>query len=550
MPEMDAIEKLIEERSPERAVVVGGGFIGLEMAEALHDRGLDVSLVEFLPHVMPNLDPELAQVLQSELAARGVSLHTGVAVEQIHDDRVTLGDGTEIDAELVLMSIGVAPATELAQRTGLEIGATGGVAVNEYLESSVPDIYVAGDMAEIAHTVSGKRVRIPLAGPANRQGRIAATNALGGRMRYNGASGTSIVKLFGVQAGSVGLSEKQAHEAGIDAESVVVHKADHASYYPGSEDLSIKLTYDRADGTLLGAQVAGGAGVDKRVDVLSTAIRGKLTIHDLGELDLAYAPPFSSANDPVNMAAFVAENRLSGYGPSITADEIDDVLARGPHTLLDVRDEDEVQAGRVHGAIAIPLYELRAHLDEIPGDRPILVFCESGQRSHLAARLLLQSGFESVTNIAGAYTSLERHARAVGFREIAVDLRENYGGGCTARLPDLPLPGKEEASAGAGGSGSTAGEPDSSSIDADDLDAVVVDVRSTMEFAAGAYPGAMNIPVEQLAARLDELGDRRTPITVYCASGSRSAYAEALLRSQGFTNVTNGGGLAEMLVRR
>ena len=322
LEDMDKISHQLEAKKPKTAVVVGGGFIGLEMVEALVKRGLKVNVVEMMPHVMSIMEAETAGFIENEMLSYGVGIHTGAGVTEIGSHSVKLNNGKVLDADMVLLSIGVRPTLQLAKDAGLEIGEAGGLLVNIQLQTSDPDIYAAGDMVEIEHRVSGKKVRIPLAGPANRQGRIAAENALGGNHSYKGSIGTSVVRVFEAVAGITGFSLKQARAAGIDADSVVVHKEHHTSYYPGAETVTTMLIYDRNTGIILGGQTAGYKGADKRLDVIATATAAKLTISDLANIDFAYSPPIGTANDAVNMAAYTAENRISGFSPSVTVTEL------------------------------------------------------------------------------------------------------------------------------------------------------------------------------------------------------------------------------------
>lgn len=410
VPDMDRIHAFIAEQRPRTAVVIGGGFIGLEMAEAFHRRGVRTTVVELQPTVMSVMDPEFGTQVARELARNGVCVQTGVGVTSISadDKTVELSDGRRIAAELVLFSVGVRPELALARQAGLEIGESGGLHVDEYMTTSDPDIFAAGDMVEILHRVSERRVRVPLAGPANRQGRIAATNALGARIKYRGALGTSVVKVFESTAAMSGLSERAARSAGFDVGVAVIHKDHHAGYYPGGRELSLKLVYDRSNARLLGAQAFGDAGVEKRVDVLAMALHGRMTLHDLAEVDLAYAPPYSSANDPVNLAAFIGENDLAGFAPLVTAAELKHELASAtPPVVLDVRTDKEFADGHVRGALHISLNGLRESLGTIPHDRRIVVHCRSGFRAHVAVRILKGHGFADVANLTGGWVSLE-----------------------------------------------------------------------------------------------------------------------------------------------
>ena len=407
VPDMDRMHGYIEKSKPRSAVVVGGGFIGLEMAEALKKRGLTTTVVELLPSVMSTMDPEFGHQIASALEANGVKVLTSVKVESIVDGMVVLGDGRRLPADLVLFSVGVRPELTLARKAGLEIGPSGGLSVDDHLRTTDPDIYGAGDMLEIQHKVSGRRVRVPLAGPANRQGRIAASNALGMDMIYQGALGTSAVKFFEATAAATGLSERSAREAGFAVGVAVIYKGHHAGYYPGAEELSLKLVYDKKTARLLGAQAFGGAGVDKRIDVLATALAGKLTLHDLAELDLAYAPPYSTANDPINLAAFIGLNDVSGFSPLVSAAELKAELSQPePPIVLDVRTLGEYEASHLAGAVHIPVDDLRFESDRLPKNRRILVHCRSGFRAHLALRILKQKGFADVANVTGGYLSM------------------------------------------------------------------------------------------------------------------------------------------------
>ena len=407
--DMDRLALHLERERPRSAVVVGGGFVGLEMAEAFARRGLATTVVELLPTVMGTMDPEFGRCIARELAASGVPVLTGVGVRAVHpaERAVELSDGRRLPAELVLFSVGVRPELELARKAGLAIGPTGGLLVDDRLRTSDPDIYAAGDMVEVVHRVSGRKVRIPLAGPANRQGRIAASNALGLDLRYRGALGTMVVKVFGATAAMTGLSEKAAGEAGLEFGAVVVHRDDHASYFPGAQELSLKLVYRRPDGKLLGAQAFGRAGVEKRIDVLATALQAGLSLEDLAELDLAYAPPYSSANDPINLAAFAGLNDLSGFSPLVTASALKRELAGADRPIiLDVRLPAVFEQSHLRGALNIPVDALRQRYGELPRDRRIVVHCRVGWNAHIASRMLQGLGFSRVAYLTGGFLSL------------------------------------------------------------------------------------------------------------------------------------------------
>lgn len=531
LDDMDKISDHLEKNNPKSAVVVGGGFIGLEMVEALVKRGLHVNVVEMMPHVMGLMEAETAGFIENELLAYGVGIHTGACVTEIHSNSVKLNNEQTLEADMVLLSIGVRPTLQLAKDAGLQLGEAGGLLVNAQLQTSDPDIYAAGDMVEIEHRVSGQKVRIPLAGPANRQGRIAAENALGGQHNYKGAIGTSVVRVFEAVAGITGLSLKQARAAGIDADAVVVHKEHHTSYYPGAETVTSLLVYDQNTGVVLGGQTAGYKGADKRLDVIATATAAGLTISDLADIDFAYSPPIGTANDAINMAAYTAENRQSGFSPSVTASELDEFLANSNPVIIDVRDIFAFEKSHIEGAMHIPLELLPQQLDTIPANRPILVYDETGKKGHQALRTLVGAGFHAVTNLSGGHTSLQRQARTIGFSSIAINL--------------LPVENKslEEET-------TEKSEQQSAQVE-DEHSPLVVDVRTPEEFQAGAYPDAINIPMDELMYRFEELGSNASrEIVVYCATGARSAYAQRMLMQIGYTNVSNGGGLTAMMARQ
>jgi len=418
IPDMDAINAYIKDQNPGTAIVVGGGFIGLETAEAFIKRGLSTSIVELTEQLMPPADPEFGALIAQAFQAAGASVYTRRSLKKIdyHAREVELSDGTRLKADIVLMSAGVRPNLDLAKSAGLEIGKSGGLLVDESLLTSDPDIYAAGDMVEVIRRADGAKVRIPLAGPANRQGRIAATNALGGSMRYGAALGTSVFKAVDSTFAQTGLSEKAAIAAGIKAKAVHVHKGHHATYYPGAKELTIKLVYDE-EGRLLGAQAFGEDGVEKRVDVLAVAIAGKMKLADLAELDLAYAPPYSSANDPLQMAAFAAQNDLSGYSRFISPQKAAELAAKSePNKLfLDVRTFGEYCKGHVADSLNIPLDELRDRLEELPSDKELLIVSVNGFEGHIAYRILRQKGLNDLAYVAGGIKSMRL---AGGFSEV------------------------------------------------------------------------------------------------------------------------------------
>jgi len=532
LDDMDKISNHLTEKKPQTAVVVGGGFIGLEMVEALVKRGLKVNVVEMMPHVMAVMEPETAGFIETEMLAHGVGIHTGAGVTEIMKNAVKLDNGKLLDADMVLLSVGVRPTLQLAKDAGLEIGEAGGLLVNAYMQTSDPDIYAAGDMVEIEHRVNGKKVRIPLAGPANREGRIAAENVLGGNHAYKGSIGTSVVRVFEAVAGITGLSLKQARAAGIDADSVVVHKEHHTAYYPGAETVTVMLVYERKTGIVLGGQTAGYKGADKRLDVIATATAAKLTVSELADIDFAYSPPIGTPNDAMNMAAYAAENRISAYSPSLTVSELDAYVEGKNPVFIDVRDVFAFEKSHVQGAIHLPLELLAEQISSVPANRTILVYDETGKKGHQALRTLRGAGFKDVINISGGHTSMQRQARAIGFRHLDIQL--------------LPLEQKTVESIE-----QSRPETKTAAKAVDDQSLLVVDVRTPEEFAGGAYPGALNIPLDEVMERLDEFGNNPTrEIVVYCASGGRSAYAQRMLKQAGFTKVTNGGGIGQMMARK
>jgi NADPH-dependent 2,4-dienoyl-CoA reductase/sulfur reductase-like enzyme/rhodanese-related sulfurtransferase len=393
-----------------QAVVVGAGFIGLEMVESLVRLGISTTLVELQDQVLPPLDKEMTTPIANCLATNGVTLILGQSVERFEPASdglaVHLTSGQRLSAQLVVLGVGVRPENRLAVEARLEVGPRGGIRVNEYLQTSDPDIYAVGDAIEVKGFVTGEAAQMPLAGPANRQGRIAADNVFGRAVRYRGTQGTAIVGVFGQTAASTGASEKVLRHALRPYRMVFVHPTHHAGYYPGAEGLTLKLLFDPRTGQILGAQAVGGAGVDKRIDVLAVAIQAGMTVFDLEEMELAYAPQYGSAKDPINMAGFVAAGLLRGDHPQTDmATLVATPLAERPF-LLDVRTPQEVAAGNIPGAVNIPVDELRSRLKELPRDREIAVYCQVGQRGYLATRILLQEGFSAV-NVGGGYKTYQ-----------------------------------------------------------------------------------------------------------------------------------------------
>ena len=403
IPDMDRIHKFIEEKKPAKAVIAGGGFIGLEMAEALSARGLKVTIVDVASQVMISMDAEFGAMIKSGLEGQGVQVKTHVGLSEIKNSYVLLSDGSILDADMVLLSIGVHPELTLAKAADLEIGASGGLIVDETMRTNDHNIYAAGDMVEVVNKIHGRKVRIPLAGPANRQGRIAATNMLGKNMVYRGALGTSVVKLFDSTVASTGLSEKAAREAGFDVGVSYVFKDNHVTYYPGGKPFALKIVYDKKTTRLLGGQAYGQIGVEKRIDVLATALQGKMTLEDLSELDLAYAPPYNSANDPVNLAAFIGLNHITEFSSLKTPSETLDELKKDSRIILDVRTLGEQSKAPLQGVRHIPADEIRDRIEEIPKEKTILLLSNDGFLGHTTLRILKANGWANVYNIAGGY---------------------------------------------------------------------------------------------------------------------------------------------------
>jgi len=411
VPDSDRIKSFLHDHPSQHALVIGGGFIGLETAEALKNRGLQVTIVEKAPQILPPFDPDMAGLMAFHLQENDVKIIVGDGIKSFHQtgelaQEAELESGKRLPMDIAILSIGVRPELKLARDAGLEIGASGGIAVNERQQTSDPTIYAAGDAVETMHLVTGKRTRIPLAGPANKQGRVAGANAAGGDLQFHGALGTAIVESMGITAGKTGLTEHEARAHSLKYFVSVTHPLDHAGYYPGAEALHIKLIVEQDSGKLLGAQIIGEQGVDKRIDVLATALHAKMNVQDLEQLDLAYAPQFNSAKGPVIMAGFVAANTLRGEVKTITGEELKKKLATNLSLqLLDVRTSDEYQETHLPQARLIPVDELRDHLQELDPNLETVVYCRVGLRGYLAARILLQHGFTNVFNLTGGLIS-------------------------------------------------------------------------------------------------------------------------------------------------
>jgi NADPH-dependent 2,4-dienoyl-CoA reductase/sulfur reductase-like enzyme/peroxiredoxin family protein/rhodanese-related sulfurtransferase/TusA-related sulfurtransferase len=406
IPDMDAVMAFLAKGTARHATVVGGGFIGIEVAENLRHRGLAVTLVEMAPQVMPPIDREMASLLHQHMRFHGVDLRLGTKVVSVSGTgtrtSVDFESGSPVETDLVIFAVGVRPENGLAKSAGLTLGPRGGIVVDEAMRTSDPDIFAVGDVIETSHRITGDPTYVPLAGPANRQGRLAMDNALGAtKVPYRGTLGTSICKIFDLACGQTGFAEHMLRRQGRAYAKIYTHPASHAGYYPGAFPMTLKLLYDPDTGAILGAQIIGSDGVDKRIDVLATAIAGGMTVEDLAHLELAYAPPFGSAKDPVNMAGMVAQNIRQGLHPAITPDDLA-LLPKDGYTLLDTRTLEEHQIGHIPGSKLIPIDDMRTRLAEIPKDRPVIVYCQVGLRGYLAARILMQRGY-SVRNLVGGF---------------------------------------------------------------------------------------------------------------------------------------------------
>jgi len=388
------------ETKPKSAVVIGGGFIGVEMAENLIHRGINTALIEALPQVLAPLDPEMAEIVHKEMRKHGVNLHLSNSVTEIKENQVILADGTRVNAEMVIASIGVKPDTTLAKAAGLAIGSRGGIAVNKYNQTSHPDIYAIGDAAEKSDELSGESTLIPLANLANRHGRITADHIAGKSVREVASIGTAIVKVFDLAVATTGWNAKKLSSANREFSQIHTHPNSHATYYPGASQFSLKLIFDPKTGEILGAQGVGREGVDKRIDVIATAIRGEIIAPELADLELAYAPPYGSAKDAVNMLGYVAENVISGLTQIAQWSELDTYKAAG-YTFLDVRSGTEFANGTIPDSINIPVDELRERHHEI-GNKKVIVNCQVGQRGHVATMLLRSLGYDA-KNLDGGY---------------------------------------------------------------------------------------------------------------------------------------------------
>lgn len=404
IPDMDKI--VAKTKNAQNFVVVGGGFIGLEVAENLIEAGKNVKLVELGNQVMAPVDFDIASFVHEKAKQKGLELLLNVGVEKFNDKgetiEVFLNNGTSLETDAVILAIGVKPETKLAIEAGLEIGETRGILVNEFMQTSNPDIYAVGDAIEVAHYINNKKVLIPLAWPANRQGRIVADNIiLGNQYKYTGSLGSSILKFFELSVASTGLNEKTLKKFGIPYKTAIVTRGHHAGYYPGAKNMVLKVIFDE-NGKIFGAQAVGEAGVDKRIDVIATAIKGNLTVYDLPEIEITYAPPFNSAKDPVNIAGYAAENILKGDLEMVNYDEFWDFVKENDAVILDVRTSKEFSGGAIEGAININVDDLRANLEKLDKNKMYAIYCQVGLRGYLANRIMRNNGFRAV-NLNGGY---------------------------------------------------------------------------------------------------------------------------------------------------
>ena len=400
------IKAYISENHPKSAVLAGGGFISLELAENLRELGMEVTIVQRPKQLLNPFDPDMAAFIHSEMRRHGVKLALGHTVEGFEEKDggvdVLLKDEAPLHADMVVLAIGVSPDTQLAQDAGLELGVKGSIVVNDRMETSVPDIYAVGDAVQVKHFVTGQDALISLAGPANKQGRIAADNICGGDSHYTGSQGSSVIKIFGMTAATTGVNETNARKTGLDVDTVILSPMSHAGYYPGGKVMTMKVVFEKETYRLLGAQIVGYEGVDKRIDVLATAIRARLKATELKDLDLAYAPPYSSAKDPVNMAGFMIENIAKGVLKQWHLADVDTLPRDGSVTLLDTRTVGEFDGGHIDGFLNIPVDELRERLGKLDKTKPVYVICQSGLRSYIACRILAGNGFECY-NFSGGF---------------------------------------------------------------------------------------------------------------------------------------------------
>ncbi len=436
LPDMDRIKAFVDDQKPARAVVVGGGFIGLEIAENLQHRGVQVTLIEMLNQVMAPIDYEMASLVHQHLIFKKIRLALGDGLKSIAEGepgwlQVSLSSDRKVDAQLVILSIGVRPENQLAKDADLALGVRGTIKTNEHMQTSDPDIYAVGDVAEVTSRITGEPTALAMAGPASRQGRVVADHITGRDARFKGVVGTSVVKVFDLTVASVGMNTRQLEAAGLPFQNVIIHASNHAGYYPGASPMALKLLFS-PEGKIFGAQAVGVEGVEKRIDVIATAMQAGMTVYDLEELELAYAPPFSSSRDPVNIAGFTAANVLRGDAKVMTWDQVNQ-LDRHEISLVDVRLPEELGLGMIDGSVNISLQEIRQHLNEIPKDRPVLVYCQTGQRSYFAARALNQLGYDAY-NLTGGYKT---YSHAIG-RQSNFDVFEHVTISSREEITEIP----------------------------------------------------------------------------------------------------------------
>ena len=401
-----AIKNYIDTQKPHSAVVAGGGFIGIEVAENLRQLGLDVTIVQGDPQLMLPFDPDMAAFIHSEVRKHGINLMLNSMVESFEEKDgktlVKIKNGTSVTADMIILAIGVSPDASLAKEAGLKLGIRGSICVNDRMQTSDPDIYAVGDAVQIKNFVTEKQTLISLAGPANKQGRIAADNICGRDSRYNGGQASSVIKIFDLTAAATGINEKTAADTGIEYDKVILSPLSHAGYYPGGKIMTMKVIFEKESYRILGAQIIGFDGVDKRIDVIATALRSGLKAYELSELDLAYAPPYSSAKDPVNIAGYMIENLKNGIVKQWYYEDLDKLLRNSSITLLDTRTPGEFSRGHIDRFINIPVDELRSRISELDKSKPVYVICQSGLRSYIASRILTGYGFEAY-NFAGGF---------------------------------------------------------------------------------------------------------------------------------------------------
>lgn len=438
LQDMDTIKGFVDQKKPSRAVVVGGGFIGLEIAENLQHRGVQVTLIEMMNQVMAPIDYEMAALVHQHLIFKKIRLALGDGLKSIEPEggafSVSLSSGRKVDTDMVILSIGVRPECKLAKEANLEIGLRGTIVTNQHMQTSDPDIYAVGDAVQLTSRITGEVTTLALAGPASREGRTAADHICGRDTSFNGVMGTSVVKVFDLTVAAVGLNQRQLEQAGQAFDSVIVHASSHAGYYPGASPMALKLLFS-PEGKIYGAQAVGVDGVEKRIDVIATAMYAGLKVNDLEQLELSYAPPFSSSRDPVNIAGFTAGNVLRGDVKLMHWNEVNS-LDRNSITIVDARLPEELALGSIDGSINIPLQQIRERINEIPKNRPVLVYCQTGQRSYFASRVLNQLGFEAY-NLSGGYKT---YSHAVGrqsnfdiFENVKIDSREEI-----KEIPPMP----------------------------------------------------------------------------------------------------------------